>query len=317
MARKWIKEKKIDTRLEDLEPTNWFGAERPTGYHHMPAAQASSIQSPSITNHCPRSLEVKLPTIWTDETEERRSEKRNYQKKEDEGARKGRISRISVFLHWCVAPEGRKVGSLKRRVRSHLGRQRPTLFQHLSFQKCSGAVVFCTLWNRNALRATAVGTFPHLTFKKALNPACFEHVDLETHYVWTTVGPPFEVNSTSSTTTTARVTATTTATLQLQLQLRLHLHLCYSYGYTTLHYTTTTLHLQHTTTTTAGNFNLQQLELSYDYNNYSYNCNCNNSYNYHNATTTTTNATALGYIAITANTRATTTLNYVTLHYLH
>ena len=31
-------------------------------------------------------------------------------------------SRETLFFHWFVAPEGRKVGSLKRRVRSHLGR---------------------------------------------------------------------------------------------------------------------------------------------------------------------------------------------------
>ena len=31
-------------------------------------------------------------------------------------------SRFTVFFQWFVAPEGRKVGSLKRRVRSHLGR---------------------------------------------------------------------------------------------------------------------------------------------------------------------------------------------------
>ena len=31
-------------------------------------------------------------------------------------------SRNTVFFQWFVAPEGRKVGSLKRRVRSHLGR---------------------------------------------------------------------------------------------------------------------------------------------------------------------------------------------------
>ena len=66
------------------------------------------------------SLEVKLPTIWTNEKqrweesekrreEERRSKKRKSQKKEDPGARK-------------QAPQGRKVGSLKRRVRSPLGR---------------------------------------------------------------------------------------------------------------------------------------------------------------------------------------------------
>ena len=31
-------------------------------------------------------------------------------------------SRNTVFFQWFVAPEGRKVGSLKRRVQSHLGR---------------------------------------------------------------------------------------------------------------------------------------------------------------------------------------------------
>ena len=81
------------------------------------------------------SLEVKLPTIWTDgkaevgrvreekRREERRSEKRKSQKKEDAGARKSqKKSRNTAFFNWFVAPEGRKVGSLKRRVRRHLGR---------------------------------------------------------------------------------------------------------------------------------------------------------------------------------------------------
>ena len=49
--------------------------------------------------------------------EERRSEKRKNQKREDAGAWKGR----KVAIH-CVAAEGRKVGSLKRRVRSHVVR---------------------------------------------------------------------------------------------------------------------------------------------------------------------------------------------------
>jgi uncharacterized protein YdaU (DUF1376 family) len=56
------------------------------------------------------SLEVKLPTIWTDEKqrwsrriekrreEERRSAKRKSQKKEDAGARKGRkVTKHGVF----------------------------------------------------------------------------------------------------------------------------------------------------------------------------------------------------------------------------
>ena len=89
--------------------------------------------TPSITINHEGSLEVKLPTIWTDEKqrweesekgreEERISKKRESQKKEDPGARKGRKVAKKYFFHWIVAPEGRKVGSLKRRVRSHLAR---------------------------------------------------------------------------------------------------------------------------------------------------------------------------------------------------
>ena len=51
--------------------------------------------------------------------EERRSQKRKSQRKEESGARKGRKVCVS---QWFVAPEGRKVGSLKRRVRSHVVR---------------------------------------------------------------------------------------------------------------------------------------------------------------------------------------------------
>ena len=54
--------------------------------------------------------------------EERRSEKRKNEKKEDAGARKGRESRNTAFFQWFVAPLSRKVGSLKRRVRSHVVR---------------------------------------------------------------------------------------------------------------------------------------------------------------------------------------------------
>ena len=101
------------------------------------------------------SFEVKLSTIWTDEkhrweeSEKRREEKREenrreekrrekkkkekerrrkkikkrkYQKKEDPGARKGRKAAKHCVFPIFVAPEGQKVGSLKRRVRSQLAR---------------------------------------------------------------------------------------------------------------------------------------------------------------------------------------------------
>ena len=73
--------------------------------------------------------------------EERRSEKRKRQKTEDAGAGKVEKSRFIVFFQWFVAPEGRKVGSLKRRVRSHLARWgmkncTPLCTKHISKSKC-------------------------------------------------------------------------------------------------------------------------------------------------------------------------------------
>ena len=69
--------------------------------------------------------------------EERRSKKRKPKKKKDPGARKGRKVAIAVFFQWFVAPEGRKVGSLKRRVRSHVVRwemESPQLWREAHFQ---------------------------------------------------------------------------------------------------------------------------------------------------------------------------------------
>ena len=81
------------------------------------------------------SLEVKLPTIWTDgkaevgrvreeksRREKIREEKRKVRRKKMQVREKVGKSRNIVFFQWFVAPEGRKVGSLKRRVRSHLAR---------------------------------------------------------------------------------------------------------------------------------------------------------------------------------------------------
>ena len=67
------------------------------------------------------------------ESEKRREEKRREEKKENqkrESLRRKKIQvrekvgqlRNTVFFQWFVAPEGRKVGSLKRRVRSYVVR---------------------------------------------------------------------------------------------------------------------------------------------------------------------------------------------------
>ena len=80
------------------------------------------------------SLEVKLPTIWTDEKQSRaeaerrerleatRVERERVRRKKMQMREKVGKSRNTVFFQWFVAPEGRKVGSLKRRVRSQLAR---------------------------------------------------------------------------------------------------------------------------------------------------------------------------------------------------
>ena len=68
---------------------------------------------------------MKLPTIWTvgkAEVGRVREEKTRSEKKEDAGARKVGKSRSTMFFQSFVALEGRKVGSLKRRVRSQLAR---------------------------------------------------------------------------------------------------------------------------------------------------------------------------------------------------
>ena len=74
------------------------------------------------------SLEVKLPTIWIDEKRWEESEKRREEERERVRRKKiqvrGKVgkSRNTVFFQLFGAPESRKVGSLKRRVRSQLAR---------------------------------------------------------------------------------------------------------------------------------------------------------------------------------------------------
>ena len=111
------------------------------------------------------SLEVKLPTIWTDGKAEvaRVREAGEEQKREDqrrERVRRKKMqvrekvgkSRFTVFFQWFVAPEGRQVGSLKRRVRSHLARREMTsctpLWReaHLQVKKLKTPHVRSTFW---------------------------------------------------------------------------------------------------------------------------------------------------------------------------
>ena len=79
------------------------------------------------------SLEFKLPTIWTDGKAGGKSQGGEEKKWEDQRRERERRKKMqvrekvgklwfTVFFQWLVALEGRRVGSLKRRVRSHLAR---------------------------------------------------------------------------------------------------------------------------------------------------------------------------------------------------
>ena len=56
--------------------------------------------------------------------EQKRKDQRRERVRRKKMQVRGKVekSRFTVFFQWFVAPEGRKVGSLKRRVRSHLAR---------------------------------------------------------------------------------------------------------------------------------------------------------------------------------------------------
>ena len=114
------------------------------------------------------SLEVKLPTIWTDEKQSReeaerreRLEERRVRRKKMQMREKVGKSRNTVFFQWFGAPEGRKVGSLKRQVRSQLARWemknctplwREAHFQVKMYKHTPGADHFWQLRSRKSAR---------------------------------------------------------------------------------------------------------------------------------------------------------------------
>ena len=100
-SRKWNYINSTSDILSGLSQSLKNGAGPKTKSKHVPTLELNMIEG---------SLEVKLPTIWTDEKqgraeaerrerlEERRSEKRKSQKKEDADARKGRkVAKHCVF----------------------------------------------------------------------------------------------------------------------------------------------------------------------------------------------------------------------------
>ena len=107
--------------------TSWF--EFLSAIRHTPHVRKSKYTCQIIEG----SLEVKFPTKWTDGQAEVGRVREDKKKREDQRRERVRRKKMQVrekveksqftlFFQWFVVPEGRKVGSLKRRVRSHLAR---------------------------------------------------------------------------------------------------------------------------------------------------------------------------------------------------
>jgi len=114
--------------LEEFSPNESTRLDLTPGLTLLGDGQKKKIYILYIYNIIEGSLEVKLPTIWRDEkavsrekSQKRKDQKKEDQKKEDAVARKGRkVAKHCVFSWFCGS--GLKIGSLKRRVRRHLGR---------------------------------------------------------------------------------------------------------------------------------------------------------------------------------------------------
>ena len=105
---------------------------------HPTTSPLISYRSTTEKRFVEGSIETKVPTMWTDEkhSQEEAEPGRNSavektrREKIRDGVRREKMqvsekvgkSRNTVFFQWFVAPEGRKVGWLKRRVRSQLAR---------------------------------------------------------------------------------------------------------------------------------------------------------------------------------------------------
>ena len=169
------------------------------------------------------SLEVKLPTIWTDEKRSRaeaerreRLEERRVRRKKMQMREKVGKAPNPVFFQWFVAPEGRKVGSLKRRVRSQLARwemknctplwreahfqvkmrktpQLRTAFGSWDVEKAHAVVARSTFRSENVQNAPFSDHFWKLWCRKSARRCGAKHISKSKCRKHTILGPLLEV----------------------------------------------------------------------------------------------------------------------------
>ena len=125
-------------------------------------------------------------------------------------------SRFTVFFQWFVAPEGRKVGSLKRRVRSQLARwdmkkctplwreahfqvkmdktlEERTTFGSWDVEKVHAVVARSTFWSQNVQSTPMSDHFWKLRCRKSARRCGAKHISKSKCTKHTNVGPLLEV----------------------------------------------------------------------------------------------------------------------------
>ena len=125
-------------------------------------------------------------------------------------------SQFTVFFQWFVAPEGRKVGSLKRRVRSQLARwdmkkctplwreahfqvkmdktlEERTTFGSWDVEKVHAVVARSTFWSQNVQNTPWSDHFWKLRCRKSAHRCGAKHISKSKCTKHTNVGPLLEV----------------------------------------------------------------------------------------------------------------------------
>ena len=148
---------------------------------------------PADTRITEGSLEVKLPTIWTDEKQsraeaerrerlkERRSEKRKSQKKEDADARKGRkVAKHCVFPMMCGSG-GSKSRLAKAAGAEPAGQMRDeklhaVVARSTFLEKVHAVVARSTFPSQNVQNTSASDHFWKLRCRKSARPCGAKHI---------------------------------------------------------------------------------------------------------------------------------------------
>ena len=245
-------------------------------------------------------------------------------------------SRNTVFFQWFVAPEGRKVGSLKRRVRSQLARwemkkctplwreahlevkmhkthHSRTTFGSWDVEKVHAVVARSTFWSQNVQNTPASDHFWKLRCRKSARRCDAKHISKSKCTNHTILGPLLEVEMSKKCTPLWREAKCTPLWRETHYQVKMLKTPGFrttfggsdvaSLRYTTLHYTTlhnTTLHY------TTLHYTTLQLQLQL------------HNYTPLHSTTLhyiTLHYTPLHYITLHCATVHYTSLHYTTLHY--